>query len=357
MKAVRFLALFIITLLIITTSTWSILATPIDEKKDELSDVKQKIDELNLKLEEVVEEYNQAESQLGAVKQKLKTNQVRLVDKQIEVNDKQEILSKRVKVLYKQDNVQIIYLLFKTHSLKELIDNLYFVSQVIKSDNSLLSNLKEAKNKLQIINSALNKQKGQQEILVNKVASKKIQVNDAIYAKNKILSSIKKDLARLQAEERERLRKIREEALRKIREEQKQKEVNVPANYNGPSSSSNVIAIAQQYLGVPYRWGGTTPAGFDCSGFVWFVYNQVGVYLPRTSGQQYGFLAEKGRLVSEASLVAGDLVFYGRSQVTDVKMYMGSGYIIGANGGQFIPGEVKILPLHYRSDFYAAGRP
>jgi cell wall-associated NlpC family hydrolase len=73
-----------------------------------------------------------------------------------------------------------------------------------------------------------------------------------------------------------------------------------------PPSDSAIVRTALEYLGTPYVLGGTTPSGFDCSGFVWFVYRQFGVELPRNVATQAG----AGRHVEREDIQPGDLVFF-----------------------------------------------
>ncbi|KKN02912.1 hypothetical protein LCGC14_1112940 [marine sediment metagenome] len=360
MKAAKFIAAILIFCLTVLIFPIQIFSSPIDEKKDEIVRAKEQIETLNSKFEIAVEDYNEAASNLGGTKQKIRKNKLKLASNLLEIKVKEVAVSDRLRAMYKEGPFSLIFTLFQSKSLFQFFDTVFLVDRITKKDNSLVFELKTAKQRLEITDKKLTVQKTRKEVLVNKVASKKVAINNAMGEKKALMRSVKKDLARLQAEEREKIRKLKEEALRKLREEQQQQNNQTEPAYNGENSgaTSDIVEIAKRYLGVRYQWGGTSPErGFDCSGFVQYVYNQIGVTLPRTSREQYRYLSEKGRLIDQAALAPGDLVFYGPGAINDVKMYMGAGYIIGANGGQFIPGEIKILPLHYRSDFYAAGRP
>ncbi len=93
-----------------------------------------------------------------------------------------------------------------------------------------------------------------------------------------------------------------------------------------PSSTlgGQAVAIAEQYLGVPYVYGGASPSGFDCSGLVMYVYAQLGVSLPHNAAAQYSVLPH----VSLSDLEPGDLVFF--NGFGHVGIYVGNGAMIHA---------------------------
>lgn len=101
-----------------------------------------------------------------------------------------------------------------------------------------------------------------------------------------------------------------------------------------------LVEIAKKYLGTPYVWGGSTPNGFDCSGFTQYVYRESGKKIPRTSGEQ----AKVGMEISRDQLSEGDLVCF----PGHVGIYLGDGKFIHApRRGSF----VKIDNLDKRKDF------
>lgn len=93
-----------------------------------------------------------------------------------------------------------------------------------------------------------------------------------------------------------------------------------------PSSGSGsaAVAVAMRYLGTPYVWGGSSPAGFDCSGLTMYAYAQVGVSIPRTTYTQWN----AGPHVSREDLQPGDLVFF--DGLGHMGMYVGGGNMIHA---------------------------
>jgi len=115
-----------------------------------------------------------------------------------------------------------------------------------------------------------------------------------------------------------------------------------------------VIAAAMKVLGVPYRYGGTSPSrGFDCSGLVQYAHRQAGLKVPRTTGQLYRAAIP----VPRAALQPGDLVFFrirGPRYISHVGIYLGNGEFIHApSTGKRV--SIANLNDHYWRRHYAAG--
>jgi cell wall-associated NlpC family hydrolase len=120
------------------------------------------------------------------------------------------------------------------------------------------------------------------------------------------------------------------------------------------SVGEQAAAVAVQQVGVPYRYGGSTPSGFDCSGLVQYSYSRVGKSVPRTTGQLWKDVIP----VEQRNLRAGDILFFSMSgKMSHVGLYLGGNRFVHA------PSTGKTVSIQtLRSEFYktalvGAGRP
>ncbi len=121
------------------------------------------------------------------------------------------------------------------------------------------------------------------------------------------------------------------------------------------SAGRRVVQIAEQFLGLPYVYGGSTPAGFDCSGFTSYVFAQMGYKLNRVSADQI----YNGVPVSKSELQAGDLLLFkkkGASRIHHVGIYVGDGMMIHSPQTGDVIKYASIVNGYYNDCYYAARR-
>lgn len=113
-----------------------------------------------------------------------------------------------------------------------------------------------------------------------------------------------------------------------------------------------IVSLAQKFVGTPYQWGGTTPqTGFDCSGFVQYLYKQVGIDIPRVTYDQVNI----GTPVEKGDLRAGDIVFFEPTKQGPGHegLYIGDGKFIEA---PHTGASVRVSELAGRGDYVSARR-
>ncbi|WP_050183555.1 C40 family peptidase [Domibacillus robiginosus] len=127
------------------------------------------------------------------------------------------------------------------------------------------------------------------------------------------------------------------------------------AKAEAASIGESVVAFGKTFMGVKYVFGGTTPSGFDCSGFVQYIYkNEAGISLPRTTGEQFNV----GTAVAKSDLQVGDLVFYANTYkkgISHVGVYAGNGQVLNATSSK----GIALIPLEgdsYWSPRYAGAK-
>ena len=131
-------------------------------------------------------------------------------------------------------------------------------------------------------------------------------------------------------------------------------ENNIPSR-NGVDRSKGqaVVDYAKSFIGVPYVYGGTSPSGFDCSGFVYYVYKNFGKDLYRVANDQ----AKNGIIVDRSELELGDIILFARngSYINHVGIYVGDGQFIHApQTGRNV--EITSMDSGYYNDCYNGAR-
>lgn len=129
----------------------------------------------------------------------------------------------------------------------------------------------------------------------------------------------------------------------------------VTSSYNGTATGAEILSKAQSYLGSPYVYGGASPSGFDCSGFVYYVYGTFGISVGRTPAAQ----ASAGTQVDKASLQVGDIVLFagtGGSGITHAGIYAGNGQFIHSPNSRSTVSYSDLNSGYWSEHFYCGIR-
>ena len=325
-------------------------ASDIASQQSQAQSVQAEIDSMNSQLEAKVESYNYANVQLGNIKTSITDNQNRLSQAQATLGVTQERLDKRISEIYRNGSSGILDVLMDTKSLNDFLSNYDMLAKLGEQDRNDVEQIKMLKSQIETAQKRLTDEESSQQSLVSQLATDKDSIQAGITDRQQKLDSIHMNIAQLQQQEAS-----QQAAEQAAQQQQLEASAAVSSNSGGtggggsggggggsssppPAHAGGVVAIAMQYLGVPYVWGGASPAGFDCSGLVMYVYAQVGIYLPHSAAAQY----EAGTPISYSQLAPGDLVFYGDGGIEHVAIYIGGGQIIQAP----YPGTVvQISPI------------
>jgi cell wall-associated NlpC family hydrolase len=314
----------------------------VSSKQAEAQRVLGEIRQIDRNLEGVIQAYDTAQTKLEAIVAEQKANLRNLRIAKANFARAQAQLSQRLLELYTSDNQSALEVLLGSTNLADLLDRIDTVNRVSDQDARIIREVISFRAEIKRREAQLKQAREAQEKIVAQKAAEKRTIQAKLAERQRLLSSIKSEIARLQAAEAARQRQLATAAQARLSDGSVP---TTPTPVGNPPSShyGGVVGIAMQYLGVPYRWGGSSPStGFDCSGFTMFVFAQVGVSLPHSSYAQFGM----GSPVSRADLQPGDLVFF--AGASHVGIYIG--------GGQFIhaPHTGSVVSISSLSGWYSA---
>jgi peptidoglycan DL-endopeptidase CwlO len=333
-------------------------------KQAQAQSVMAQIHSLDASLEHAIEAYNLANERLKAIRADLSQNRVDLGIARSNLTRAQKALAARVVAIYTSGETDsTLDVLVGSRSLAELVDGLDAVERVSEQDTLVLSDVRRFRAQVTHKREALKAAHARQSQLLAERAANKASIEGRLAERQNLLSSIRSEIAEIRAAEQRRQAELARQARARLAAPQPlipelAPAVATPASAPAapsplpsapPSRYGGVVGIAMQYLGTPYVYGGASPSGFDCSGFIMYVFAQIGVSLPHNAAAQYGY----GSPVDRSQLQPGDLVFF--NGLGHAGIYIGGGsFIHSPHTGDVV--KISSMTGWYASTYVGARR-
>jgi len=366
-----------VVITLILTSNVSALAAPVNEKlqqqKDSLTKIQNQRDEVETKIEEFDNEIEKIMTKTEENKGKISVTkkamesaaaQVKMVEK--DTQKEQELYNSRMRAMYINGFDGYMSIVLDSESFGDFVSRVDDVKTVIEFDKKVVGRFEAAQKELSKKQQSLSKTR---EVLQSLQVENKQKIDKIMVTKesqSKLIAELKsKEILAKESQnkliaERNNKKNISakqiiepqmsvNKSIIKISETRKSVPAFTPSRGATSVSQGAIVAYASNFLGIPYLWGGTSPSGFDCSGFTQYVYAHFGISIGRTTFDQIN----NGVQVSRDNLQPGDLVFFGTfANPHHMGMYIGNNnYIHAPHTGDVI----KITALG-RKDFVTARR-
>lgn len=336
----------LLALAMVVTINGTAFAVPANNSQTQIENLEVKIEKLDNQIEDVLRNLEENKKQIEKTGVEINNAEKELKTAEENIKKQQNLLSSRMRAMYINGSNGYISLVLDSESLGDFLSRVDMMKRVISFDKKIVedyktkqADIKGKKDKLLAENKRLLSLKSDNENKLSKLNEDK--------EKQKTLITQARQQQRVLASADQAVVNNAVQQVKTVRESAPKVNLSRGA---ASASSNNVIAYASNFLGTPYVWGGTSPnPGFDCSGFVQYVYGHFGVSTGRTTYDQINH----GTAVSRDQLQAGDLIFFGTSgNPTHVGIYLGNGaYIHAPRTGDV----VKVSPLN-RGDYLTARR-
>lgn len=354
----------IITSLVVVVSTnVQVLAAPVDtikgnmqQHKDSLKSVQQEIDanenkveHLDHQIEGIMMDVEKNKNKIIKTEKDINTTEKEIEKSEENIKKEKELFEGRIRAMYVSGVGGYLDIIFQSDGIGDLMDKIETVKTLIKYDKQVVQDFNSKKNTLESKKQVLQQEKGRLLGLKEENEKKLSQLNGVKNEQDKLVAELKNKERSIRGKISED-EKLLAKATEQVKVIRKSAPKYTPSRGAATISNNSIIAYASNFLGTPYVWGGTTPVpGFDCSGFMQYVYAHFGVSIGRTTYDQIN----DGVQVSKNDLQPGDLIFFGTfDNPHHVGMYIGNGaYIHAPHTGDVI----KISALN-RDDYLTARR-
>jgi len=334
----------------------------IQQVQTQRNDLENKVEMMDNQIETIMSKINSNENDISKSQKNIKQAKINIAKAEVNIKEEQSLFDKRMRVMYMNGPSSYIDIILESKGLDDFISRVENIKKIVTFDQNVINDLKTKKEAINLkkveldkentkllslrsdnkrILTTLTKQKSDQTVLVSQLDAQEKKyaaqlATDLAIAEKQAEIARQAAIAARQATAARKATAVRQAELASRQASASASQVSqekirnvapslTPSRGGATFSSNAVLAYASNFLGIQYVWGGTSPSGFDCSGFTQYVFAHFGVNLPRVSEAQQNV----GTLVSRDNLQPGDLVFFG-TPAHHVGIYVGNGNMINA---------------------------
>ncbi|WP_419892854.1 NlpC/P60 family protein [Oceanobacillus kimchii] len=329
----------------------------LSDAESEIADVLIELEELNKEIERVDKALKENENKMDETQDKISEQEAEVEKLEEEIAELEEAIEKRYEILkeraisLQQSGGEITYLevIFGAQDFGDFINRVQAVNKITDSDTSLieqqeadkkevetkqdevvskLDDLKEMEVEIKGMLATIEEQKSENEVKKDDLKEKEdnlLAMKNELEVEDSRLATLEKDVERSLSTATSPAPNTTV-ASASVGTDSKSDNNNVTRT-SGSGGVSTAINAGFNHLGTPYVWGGKSPSGFDCSGFVSWAFAQGGISIPSSTSA----LASTGSKVSASNMQPGDIVFFDTYKTNGhVGIYLGGGQFIGA---------------------------
>lgn len=350
--------------------------------QDKRQDIEDAIEMLDFDIEELMRSIDSTKKKIEQVQNDIKAAEEEIKKTEEEMQIEKDLFNSRMRAMYINGVDGYLNIILESKGFSDFLSRMEDVRRIAEADQKIIAELKAKKEEvdkkkktlddknasLQAMKAEneqklakLQKSKDEQAKLIAELKTQEKQYSDEIKASQNRIKEVTDQLDRIRSNPVPTVSSSSggsgSAAGNSSKGGSSTTGTNASRGGSGISYDStfgnNVVVLAYKFEGTPYVYGGSSPSGFDCSGFVQYVYKRLGVSLPRTAASQ----ANVGASVSYNNLQPGDLVFFKRGgrPVHHVGIYVGNGcYIHAPQTGDVV--KVSDLTRRVGRDYYGARR-